>query len=169
MKSIQETSTCSRSSHRRNFGEISAHPATAFEQAAAKSLAEFHVICALKHNRKFKKQGAKKARQLSQLARYIRNREFKRTTVNSSDSSTHYWVHSETDFKTLSDVIAQHRDDQQEICGQLQKKQLAIRQSNDQGNSHSLDLTSTPNIGRSIPLVKLKILLRPKTEKQWTV
>ena len=54
----------------------------------------YHVICALKHNRKFKKQGAKKARQLSQLARYIRNREFKRTTVNSSDLSTPYWVHT---------------------------------------------------------------------------
>lgn len=52
----------------------------------------YHVICALKHNRKFKKQGASKARQLSQLARYIRNREFKTITVNSSDSSTRYWV-----------------------------------------------------------------------------
>jgi hypothetical protein len=53
----------------------------------------YHVICALKHNRNFKKKGAAKARQLSQLARYIRTREFKAVTVNSSDSSTRYWVH----------------------------------------------------------------------------
>jgi hypothetical protein len=52
----------------------------------------YHVICALKHNRKFKKQGAAKARQLSQLTRYIRTREFKAVTVSSSDSSTRYWV-----------------------------------------------------------------------------
>jgi hypothetical protein len=54
----------------------------------------YHVICALKHNRNFKKKGATKARQLSQLARYKRNREFKSVTVNSSDSSTRYWVHT---------------------------------------------------------------------------
>ena len=54
----------------------------------------YHVICALKHNRKFKKKGASKARQLSQLARYMRTREFKAVTVNSSDSSTRYWVHT---------------------------------------------------------------------------
>jgi hypothetical protein len=54
----------------------------------------YHVICALKHNRKFRKKGATKARQLSQLARYIWNREFKSITVNSSDSSTRYWVHT---------------------------------------------------------------------------
>lgn len=54
----------------------------------------YHVICALKHNRKFKKKGANKARQLSQLARYIRTREFKAVTVSSSDSSTRYWVHT---------------------------------------------------------------------------
>jgi len=54
----------------------------------------WHVICALKHNRKFRKQGADKARQLSQLARYIWNRKFKPITVNSSDSSTRYWVHT---------------------------------------------------------------------------
>lgn len=54
----------------------------------------YHVICALKHNRKFKKKGAGKARQLSQLARYIRTREFKAVTVSSSDSSTRYWVHT---------------------------------------------------------------------------
>jgi len=52
----------------------------------------YHVICALKHNRKFKKTGAAKARQLSQLARYIRTQEFKAVTVSSSDSSTRYWV-----------------------------------------------------------------------------
>lgn len=54
----------------------------------------YHVICALKHNRSFRKSGAPKARRLSQLARYIRNREFKPVTVNSSDSSTRYWVHT---------------------------------------------------------------------------
>ena len=54
----------------------------------------WHVICALKHNRKFRKQGARQARQLSQLARYIRNRKFKPITVNSSDSSIRYWVHT---------------------------------------------------------------------------
>lgn len=52
----------------------------------------WHVICALKHNRTFKKKGAKQHRQLSKLARYMKNWEFKAITVNSSDSSTRYWV-----------------------------------------------------------------------------
>jgi len=54
----------------------------------------WHVICALKHNRKFRKKGASKARKLSQLARYIRNRDFTEVTVKSSDSSTNYLVHT---------------------------------------------------------------------------
>jgi DDE superfamily endonuclease len=53
----------------------------------------YQVICALKHNRRFRKTGATKTRRLSHLARYVRTREFKAITVNSSDSSTRYWVH----------------------------------------------------------------------------
>lgn len=54
----------------------------------------YHVICALKHNRRFRKTGATKTCRLSHLARYVRTREFKAITVNSSDSSTRYWVHA---------------------------------------------------------------------------
>ncbi len=54
----------------------------------------WQVICALKHNRNFRKLGAPQARKLSQLAHYIRNRDFKPVTVKSSDSSTRYWVHT---------------------------------------------------------------------------
>jgi hypothetical protein len=54
----------------------------------------YRMICVLKHNRNFKKKDATTARHLSQLARYMRNREFKSVMVNSSDSSTRYGVHT---------------------------------------------------------------------------
>ncbi len=60
----------------------------------------FHVICALKHNRRFRKSGASRTRRLSHLARYVRPREFKAITVNASDSSTRYWVHALRGFLT---------------------------------------------------------------------
>lgn len=58
----------------------------------------YHVICALKHNRRFRKSDAAKTCRLSHLARYVRTREFKAITVNSSDSSTRYWVYAGRDF-----------------------------------------------------------------------
>ncbi len=54
----------------------------------------WHVICALKHNRTFRKKGAGKARRLSPLARYVRHRDVTEVTVTSSDSSTRYLVHT---------------------------------------------------------------------------
>lgn len=54
----------------------------------------WHVICALKHNRSFRTPRASDWRQLSQLARTIRNKDFKEVTVKSSDSSTCYWVYT---------------------------------------------------------------------------
>lgn len=54
----------------------------------------WHVICALKRNRTFRKKGAGQMRQLSRLARYLRNRDFTPVMVKSSDSSTRYWVYT---------------------------------------------------------------------------
>jgi hypothetical protein len=56
----------------------------------------WHVICALKNNRKLKKQDANQSRQLRQIARRIRKKDFHKTTVKSSDSSACYWVHTVT-------------------------------------------------------------------------
>jgi len=58
----------------------------------------YHVICALKHNRRFRRKGSTKTCRLSHLARYVRKREFKAITVNSSDSSTRYLVHTVRGF-----------------------------------------------------------------------
>lgn len=62
----------------------------------------WHVICALKCNRKFRKKQAKQSRQLSQLARYTRNRDFYPIMVKSSDSSVRYWVNTQHGY--LNDI-----------------------------------------------------------------
>ena len=54
----------------------------------------WHVICALKSNRKLKKIGAPQSRQLAKIARRIRKKDFQKTIVKSSDSSHCYWVHT---------------------------------------------------------------------------
>jgi len=46
----------------------------------------WHVICALKSNRKFN------GKKLSKPARHIRNKRFTRIAVNSADSVAYYWV-----------------------------------------------------------------------------
>jgi hypothetical protein len=77
----------------------------------------WHVICALKHNRKFRTPRASEWRQLSQLARSIRNKDFKEVTVKSSDSSTRYWVYTlRGRLKGLKDEVSiiiskQHQKD----------------------------------------------------------
>jgi hypothetical protein len=62
----------------------------------------WHVICALKQNRKFTKKGTNHARQLRQHAHYTRNRDFKPIMVKSSDSSTRYWVNNQRGY--LNDI-----------------------------------------------------------------
>ena len=62
----------------------------------------WHVICALKCNRKFTKKEATQSRQLAQLSRYIRNRDFHPMMVKSSDSSVRYWVNTQRGY--LNDI-----------------------------------------------------------------
>lgn len=64
----------------------------------------WHVICALKQNRKFTKKGTNKSRQLRKHAHYTRNRDFKSASwrIKSSDSSTRYWVSSQQGY--LNDI-----------------------------------------------------------------
>lgn len=59
---------------------------------------DWHVICALRNNRKFTKKGKNKAQKLSKTARYIRKKDFKPITVKSSDSSVCYWVNAQRGF-----------------------------------------------------------------------
>lgn len=54
----------------------------------------WHVICRLKRNRLFRKNGRAEYRSLSRHARWIRTKNLTATTVGSSDSSTRYWVYS---------------------------------------------------------------------------
>ena len=59
----------------------------------------WHVICALKNNRKFRKSGAAQSDQLRQTARRIRKRDFTRTKVETSDDlSISYWVKTQRGF-----------------------------------------------------------------------
>jgi hypothetical protein len=62
----------------------------------------WHVICALKNNRKFRAKNKQIARQLSNIARYTRNREFTSILVKSSNASTRYWVNTKRGF--LNDI-----------------------------------------------------------------
>jgi hypothetical protein len=56
---------------------------------------DWHIICALKHNRSVKKCSSQQYRQLSQLAYRIRKKDFHKVNVNSSgDSFIRYWVHT---------------------------------------------------------------------------
>lgn len=52
----------------------------------------WHVICALKHNRLFFKQGAPEAKNLSRIARYTTSKRFTAVWVDAPQNSTRYWV-----------------------------------------------------------------------------
>jgi len=62
----------------------------------------WHMLCALKQNRIFTKQGSSKSRQLRKHAHYTRNKDFKPIMVKSSDSSTRYWVSQQRGY--LNDI-----------------------------------------------------------------
>ena len=59
----------------------------------------WHVICALRSNRKFRKSGATQSDQLRKIARRIRKKDFIKTKMKSSDdSSISYWVNTQRGF-----------------------------------------------------------------------
>lgn len=67
----------------------------------------WHVICALKRNRNFKKTVKQRFKQLSKMARYIRLKDFKSVILKSSDSSTQYLVHSMRGYlKEIKDEVS---------------------------------------------------------------
>lgn len=68
----------------------------------------WHVICALKNNRTFRKSGAAQSGQLCKTARRIRKKDFTRTKVKSSDdSSISYWVNAQRGYlNKLKDEVS---------------------------------------------------------------
>jgi len=67
----------------------------------------WHVICALKRNRLFRKKGRTDYRSLSRHARWIRTKNLTGVIVGSSDSSTRYLVYEMRGYlKGMSDEIS---------------------------------------------------------------